>query len=616
MPSGASLEVTGSASEILLATNAVGVAKATKVTLTGVNNALNVSNAALLVAKTGFNLAGGPPAATLVVTDTAANLLASTASTVLSTATSITVSGTANTITAAQAANFADAKVTVDTAGGATLVVADTAANILKTNLDYVAGIAKATSLSVTGTVSVADADAIAAKNKPLLVGTSLTIYDTAANIVTAGVTNGVSNSDGVALASAFIVTGATSAADAASLAALNNFVLKAGTTLTITDTATNLADPANAAGVGKANTFSITSAATAEEATKLVGKPNYSLASGTSLTIVDTVANILDSTYATGILKASSVKLQVGETPTAVQATKLAGLKNFVANATNPLVVVDAPAAILLAANAAGVAKATSIKVTDTAGGAAIKAADFASLSAKANLTRDANANLEVIDTAANLLSTNNVASLTKNGSLATKVTLIDPLTGANTVTAAQAATLESMPGFDVATAGLIVADTSTNLLANANANGVALATAIKLIGAANVVDAATAKTLKADIRLTLDATAALTILDTKVNLLDPAADVSLGTAIKLSGANTATVAEAVLLKALPGFALNSGATLIVADTAANLLTGNAIELGGIAAATTVKLINPVAGANTVSALEATKLAAKTGFT
>ena len=590
VPTGAALEVTGSASEILLATNAVGVAKATKVTLTG-DNALSVANATLLVAKAGFNLAAG---ATLVVTDTAANLLSPTARNVLTQATTITVSGTANTITAAQAANFTDQKISVDTTGGATLVVADTAENILAGNS---AGIGKATALSVTGTVNVSNAEAIAAKGKPLLVGTSLTISDTAANIVAAGDTAGVSDSDGVALASAFIVIGATSAADAASLAALNNFVLKAGTTLTVTDTAENLVDPDNAAGVGKANAFSITGAATAAEATTLVGKPNYALASGSSLTIVDSVTEILLPANATGVLKAASVKLDYDPTDptanaaTAVQATTLAGLKNFAANATNPLVVVDTPAAILLAANAAGVAKATSIKVMNTAGDDAIKAADFTSLSAKPNLTLDG-ANLEVKDTAANLLSGANAAALTKTGSLATKVTLIDPATGANTVTAAQAATLASMPDFDAVSAGLIVADTSANLLAPANADGIALATIVKLTGTANVVTLEQAHNLIDTLHVVTPLTnATLTISDTAANLLttDVAkkADLAFATAVRLNGNST-------------NLTVASSANLVVgmSVTGANLPTGTTIA--AIVDATHITLSESPTGAIT----------------
>ena len=603
LASGATLEVTGSASELLLSANTSGVAKATTVTLTGQSNSLNVANATLLAAKKGFNLDGS---ATLVVTDSAANLLVSTAATALTKATSVKISGIGNTITAAQAATFAASKFTLDSAGGATLVVADTAANIIGGDAT---GIAKATALSVTGTVTATQAETIYNTTIPLLTGTTLSISATAGDILDAN------NSDGVALAGTFTVTGTATAAQAKGLADLSNFVLKSGTTLTIADTAANIANATNAIGVGKASAFSVTGAALAADATILAGKTNFSLVSGTTLTIADTVAHIVDPANATGVAKANSVTLLANETATAAQATSLAAIKNFASSALLPLVVIDTAANLLSLPNAAGVAKATTVKVKDANVG--LTAAQLATLAAKPNFALFGGATLEVSDTATNLLSSGSTTAL---NTVATKVTL----TGAtNTVTAAQAATLSAMAAFTKA-GTLVVADSAANILGMVSAT-VGKTTTIKLTGVANVVTVAQAAALVALApKYTRDTAATLTVSDTAANLLDPnnSAAIALGTSFKLTNpvspvTNTVTVNQAATLAALTGFALNSGATLIVSDTATNLLTIDTAKKAGIAAATTVKLLGTSPATDyAVTALQATALAGKTGFT
>ncbi len=604
----ATLEVKGSAAELLLATNATGVAKATKVTLTGTSNTLNAANATLLVAKKGFDYAGtGSP--TLEINDSAANLVASTASAAVEKATTVKITGE-NTITAVQAATLND-KIT--TATGATLVVVGTAAEILAVPSP---DIGKATSLNVTGTVTVAQAEAIATLSKPLLTATSLTISDTAANITTAAIASGVSASDGVKLAGTFIIstTVPTTAAQAKSLASLNNYLLKAGTSLTITDTAANLVLAANATGVAKASAFVVTGTTTAEEAKLLAAKTNYALASGTSLVVTDTAANLVLIANLAGVNKANSIK--VTGTATAAEAKTLAGFKNFVPSATSTLEVADTAANLLLAANSTGVAKAT--KVTVTGANTGLTAANLAALVAKPNFNVTGTS-LEVSDTSANLLSSTNVASLSR----ATKVTM----TNSATVTAAQATTLAALPTF-TKSGTLTIADSAANILtATAVSTVLSAITTAKLTGTANVVTVANAAALKLlGAKYTRDTAAALTISDTATNLLagSTAGSLTVGTAIKLTGAsNTVNVAEAATLKGLTGFALDTGARLVVADTAANLLpvlgSGTTAELAakkaGIAAATAITL-TATGAPYTLSAADATALAAKAGFT
>ena len=64
------------AASLLGSSNAAGIAKATAVTLSGTTNTVTAAQATVLAALSGFALA---PGATLVVSDTAANLLANAA---------------------------------------------------------------------------------------------------------------------------------------------------------------------------------------------------------------------------------------------------------------------------------------------------------------------------------------------------------------------------------------------------------------------------------------------------------------------------------------------------------------------------------------------------------
>ena len=100
--SGATLTVADTAASLLASGNAAGIAKATAVTLSGTANAVTAAQATSLAVLHGFTLGS---AATLSVTDTAANLLANAAG--HAKATSVTLSGTTNTVTAAQATMLA-----------------------------------------------------------------------------------------------------------------------------------------------------------------------------------------------------------------------------------------------------------------------------------------------------------------------------------------------------------------------------------------------------------------------------------------------------------------------------------------------------------------------------
>ena len=181
---------------------------------------------------------------------------------------------------------------------------------------------------------------------------------------------------------------------------------------------------------------------------------------------------------------KATTVKLTgTGNTVTAAQALTLVGKQNFALDTGATLVVGDTAANLLLTANSAGVAKATTVKVTGTGPSNEVTAAQAVALAAKPLFAVDNGATLVVKDTAANILSASNVPGVSK----ATSV----KLTGtANSLTVALATTLAGKASGNVTLdtgATLVIADSSANILDAANSNGVAKATTVQVTGTAN---------------------------------------------------------------------------------------------------------------------------------
>ncbi len=251
---------------------------------------------------------------------------------------------------------------------GATLVVSDTAANLLA-NLSAEA---KATSVSLTGTantVTAAQAKTLAALNGfGLASGATLAVADTAANLLAAG------NSAGTAIATAVSLTGANSvtAAQATTLAGLTGFALASGATLVVSDTATNLLAIIDAAGVEIATSVALTgaNAVDASQATSLANLNGFALASGATLTVSDNAADLLANLA--GAAKATSVTLTgTSNIVTAAQAASLAALKGFVLT-TGATLAVDDTAAQLSASidklsSLAVAGQISSIALTDS---------------------------------------------------------------------------------------------------------------------------------------------------------------------------------------------------------------------------------------------------------
>ena len=591
---GAGLTLADSASNLLSPSNAAGLAFATSVMLEGANN-ISAAQAETLGNLSNFALDFG---ATLQISDSAADLLTAANAAGLGFATSVSLTGIANSVTSAQAVSLADLT-DFSVSAGATLAVSDTAAHLLTST----AGLGFATSVTLSGTannVTAAQASWLATlANFTLAAGATLVVSDTAAHLLAAGSAAGEAAATGVVLTGTANMVTAT---QAAILAGLNGFSIAAGAKLAIADTAADLLNGANAAGLAIATSISITGAAnsvSAAQAETLAAQDHASLAFGATLAVSDGAANLLANPA--GVALATSVSLTgTFNSVSASQAATLAAMHGFTLAAGATLAVADVAVNLLASANAAGVAAATSVSLTGTSN--LVTAAQAESLSAMAGFGLAAGAALIVSDSAAHLLSAGNTAGV----AAATSVVL----TGANNLDAAQAQQLSTLSGFSVAAgASLQVSDSASNLLLGANAAGIAAATAVTLTGTANNVSAAQAASLTAFTGFTLGFGATLAVSDSASDLLSgaDAAGVAKATKVTLTGANSVTAAQAAALSHLAGFSLAAGATLAVSDGASALLANPS----GIAVATSVTLT----GANDVSAAQAEQLSATTDF-
>lgn len=201
----------------------------------------------------------------------------------------------------------------------------------------------------------------------------------------------------------------------------------------------------------------------------------NFSLAPGATLVVQDTRVNLLDSANAAGLAKATSVQLTGSNTVTASQAKSLAAVPNFSLATGATLVVTGTATELLYSANVAGVAKATSVQLTGSSNTVAVnQATTFAALR---NFSLATGATLVVQGSASNLLNISYAAGLAKATSL--------QLTGSNTATLSQANSLAALRNFSLATgATLVVQGGLLGLLDSFYATGLAKATSVQLTG------------------------------------------------------------------------------------------------------------------------------------
>ena len=342
---------------------------------------------------------------------------------------------------------------------GAKLTVADSAADLL--NAANAAGLADATSVTLTGTSNVASAtqaeQLAGLTDFALGSGAKLAVADSAADLLNAAYAAGLADATSVTLTG----SNAEDAAQAEALAMLKGFTLGSGAKLAVSDNATNLLAGANAAGVKDATSVTLTGSnidVTATEAETLAKLKGFSLASGASLAVADSAADLLNSAYAAGLAKATSVTLTGSNSVTAAQAEALAKLNGFTLAAGATLAVSDNAADLLSSANAAGLADATSVTLKDTAADieklTPTQIAALAGLGVKAIAATNASVLLTVAQATA--LETDGLAVSAPSGDV---VTLSDTAAHVEALTPAQISDLETIGVAGIAATGASLA-------------------------------------------------------------------------------------------------------------------------------------------------------------
>ena len=238
-----------------------------------------------------------------------------------------------------------------------------------------------------------------------------------------------------------------------------------------------------------------------------------------------------------------------------------------------------------------------SSVSVTSVATNETTLSAAAAATIYTAFTTKFDESGLTINDTAANLLATQGSTPLVLTG--AAHVTLSNNPTG---LTAAQATTLVSILGGSLTGHTMTIADTSANLLA-ASQTVLGLATTVTL-AAPETLAAATATQLASLPHFSAGG-AALTVQDTSANLLNAgnAAGISAATTTKLLANEVVSAATLTALVALHGYSAGT-TSLTVQDTASNIIALTDPALGFTALAS---VLDTTAGFNAnVTALQA----------
>jgi hypothetical protein len=464
-----------------------------------------------------------------------------------------------------------------------------------------------------------------------LLNAFQFTATETVANLISAGNAAALA-----ALNGSTVISGQTAnAADAETLATLASQIhFSLGTnTLTVSDTAANLLNALNQGGVALASTVTLSSAnVTAPQALSLLSLHNFAATQGNPLVIQDSAANLLNPAL-DALLAASpsaaniTVDLLASAPVSVAQAAELLSLPAF--SAGSNLLVADSTANLLSTANSAVVANAYAVTL---AGNETVTAATILALSQLANfqignaggvLTLSANATVDqpTLSAIANLGANFNAGGHT--------VTL-----SANvTVNAAQFTALQN-DGVVLNGHTISVSDSVSNLTSlvasQAWTGSVALHSSYLLVAsdtAAHLAGFNNAFTLAS---VQLSQNEAFTVGDaTLANLATAVGNTTShvlghngytlaisGTAVQVHGLNAATaglattfvvnVADAITLMG-QSIALGAGQTLTVSDSAANLAAAhatlpNAISGGGYANAQIVTQLAANQGAVSVS--------------
>lgn len=623
----AGMIVADTATNLLASAYASGIAAATA-TVLDADATVSVAEAEALHALPDFSRG----AYNLTISDTAANLDTLDAATA-ALATSIETIGGASSALSVSAFNTlvtsSDFNHTPDS-----LTVSDGATNLLSLvgsgNLSYVA----TTILNAPATLAVVDAEQLSTL-PGILLGTNLTIADTAANLLHITGNHVLPDDWAVEqLASAILLTAdaQVSAAQAALLAQIGGRFSNGGFHLTVQDTPTALLGLLNVLTPIVSQVYAVALAGgpvsiSLGQARGLEKLPDFSFGS-TTLTIVDTAAN-LTATVNAGLLSGIianvpgvAITLAGNDTATVAQADTLYALGGVFSRGTSTLAIVDT-AAHLGTLTPAVAAIANAVDLEDSA---MVSVANFQAIRTLSNFSDNGNL-LIVADSATNLLNLANTSvslaaaimlnaaatgltaaqaetlatlpnfttgiqhmtvvdsaadltQITGNGTLpddwageldASSVTL----NGDATISAASAAQLAVLGGrFSLGSHAITISDTAANLLLSANAAGLALAHSVTLSGDEDSLSAAAAAQLAALSHFS-KGSASITVSDVAaaLALTANAAGLALADHVQLSQAGSLGVVAAETLIGSANFQVNAGATLTIADTLPDLL-------------------------------------------
>ncbi len=533
--------------------NAAGLALASAVTLSAAS-IVNASQAAHLIALGTVFSTGGM---SLTISDTAANLatLASSASTLNGWGAQLQLAAD---VTLTVAAAHALQAFSTFGPGSPHLTIADTAASLLAAGAGTLA-LAGKVQLSQPATLTAATATALLALPAFSTAGQTVTIADTAAHLASlpGTLTNWAAAetllfnvpSDAIVTATQFTA-----------LLALPHLTSITG--LTVADTAANLLAASTVLGQATHIQLSTQAALTVTQAEALIGQANFQ--TGAALSIADTVPNLLTLAGAvlpnhTTILQATPIGLSADATVTVAQMAALQALPEYTLFSRNGHALILSDSGKHLAAFVPDtVAPPTSYVL---AGDTTLTTAQANILAARSVTTND-NA-VTVADTPSALLDAGNSAGL----ALASAITL----SGDATATAAQTSALFANPYFNTGGHALTVSDTAAAILGLSPSIDAAVTTLA--LAASQTVDVATLLGLtQLGIKFSL-AGHTLTVADTAANLATlNSLETSLTSAEVLTTSASVNAVTATLLAALPHFSLAPGATLTIVDTEAAL--------------------------------------------
>ncbi len=545
-----------------------------------------------------------PNGATLTVMDTGDNLM-TLIGTSVAPASTILLQGNAG-VTAAQAQALV--QLPGFTVGNGQIAISDTVADLLHiggsgTLPDDWAGELVATSITLTAnaTVTADQAEELAMLGGRLvLAGQTLTIVDTAQHLLNAADAAGLALATGVTLAGP---EAALTAAQATALAGIAHFG-KGGNSVTVADTAANLAFAGNAAGIALADHVQLSTAATltAAAAEATIGLANFQTNGAAPLAIADTLGHLLQLggvvlAHNNAMLQATAIGLSDDATATVAQMTALAALPQFAHFATNghSLILADSGRHL-----AGFVAQAGAIPTAvQMVGDATLTAAQANALAVLSTAIGDNL--LTVSDTPTALLSGANASGIALAGALT--------LSADATMSATQAGLLFANPAFSTGAHHATIQGTATQLLNLSGAIDDA-ATTLALVANETVSVATLLGLTQLGIKFTL-AGHSLTVSDSAANLLTlNTLETHLAGTEALNASASVTAAQAEILAALPHFVLGSSVGLTIVDTVAHLL---GLSAGAQAIATAETLA--FASAVTVVVADAIGLAGLTGF-